>query len=97
MPAGVWLWDEQGRPIVDTTTSIATIVGTTSASSPFTITNPMFQRGIPWYFYIPRGVYGMVPGGGGTSGAGTPSVSFSGQTMSVNGSLFDGTFIYGIR
>lgn len=86
------IWDDQARLIVDTSTSLATLLGVeTGRTSGFSVSNDYFAKGVPWYFYVPRGVYSF-----GAPADGFPTVSFSGTTMTVSGSNFDGTFYYGI-
>jgi hypothetical protein len=92
MSTGIMVWDEAGQLLIDTSTNVATLLGVeTSRTSGFSITNDYFYKGVPWFFYLPRGVYSF-----GAPADGFPSVSFSGNMMTVTGSSFDGTFYYGI-
>ncbi|RSV44422.1 hypothetical protein CA234_03130 [Sphingomonas sp. ABOLE] len=90
---GLELWDENGNSIASiytaTVSQLGTEVGRTSA---FTITDDRFLKGIPWAFYIPAGVYNVE-----NPPFGEPVMTLSGNQLIVNGSNFNGTFLYGIR
>ncbi len=92
MAVGIQVWRPDGVMIVDTTTNIAAILGVNvSPGNGFTITDDWLLKGVPWYFFIPSGLYSFDNPGGGI-----PSVSFNGNQMTVTGSNIAGTIIYGV-
>lgn len=94
MPTGAQVWDDAGNLIVDTSTALMCLLGITTASAGFSVTDDNLTKGTPWYFFMPSSLYQFSLAYPPTSGV--PSVSFSGNVMTVSGSDFSGTFYWGV-
>jgi hypothetical protein len=90
MGVGMQVWDQNGNVVSDTTTRTLTLIGVTAPSTgPFTVSNQYLTKGTAWYLYVPTGNYSLG------SNPATPTVSFSGMTMTVTGTYNEGKFYYG--
>ena len=93
MTYGLQIWDSGGNLVLDTSDTVLLLLGSVDITGPGSLTNSNLTLGTPtWFFY---------PNAYGTS-IGTPTVSFSGSTMtwaadSYSGNSFAGTLYYGVK
>jgi hypothetical protein len=79
MPAGLQMWDESGRLILDTSTSVGRFLGVVAiANASVSVYSEGFLTGRPFYVFLPSG----DPSTGNDRTWNTPTMSVSGPNVS---------------